>query len=631
MKSIIARCLVGLFALVLSGRALAGKTPESLDVFEAHRLLRIDARSPDDRQRLWDQLHLLAALQGLVNREEPRLYVHLVGESGRIDRYWLDHLHARGQWLEACRLEEQPDLPGLVARYRRFVRGAVVWDERVPATALVASTAAGADDLLPLRFDPRPDSLYHRLVVADDGPKLPVKLRLIAPDGSPMFTGARTGSAKSDAILWAVEHFLRTGKSDAKLLAYYPDAWWLAGFARVAPVNTLLCNHDYIIARRGFFFDLDPWDDEAPEDDRSQKPGTDAQTLRDLLAAAHSAARGGIIHVAGFTPWDQKYTTHTGGRHEGVATEWRYAEILSCFNAFMDADAPGLHAMANASVFRHFPLADRYPQTNLPTEASLRAKGYIDASGKVSRRNYASIYVGDYDSAAWLYQMLPRVWDDPARGQVPLGWAFNPALAERFPVGLALARATATASDTFVAGDSGYGYLNPGDLVPPRKWSGLPSGLEAWADRCAEGYRRWDLRITGFVIDGNAPPMSDAVKAAYARFSPGGVVAQKVPPTSLVVGVPFLRMGSDLPNPAVGARLIERAFPHDRDRPSFGIFRTILWTPTKHKQMFDTLRSERPDIEIVEPHTLFELLRRHLAAAAQPGPSNTSKPATLRK
>jgi hypothetical protein len=220
--------------------------------------------------------------------------------------------------------------------------------------------------------------------------------------------------------------------------------------------------------------------------------------------------------------------------------------------------------------------------------------------------------VGDYDSAAWLYQKLPEVWDDPNRGKIPLGWAFNPALAQRFPVGLAYTRATATPNDTFIAGDSGFGYLNPGYLVPPRRWSGLPSGLQAWEKLCTAGYGRWDLRVTGFVIDGNAPPMSDAVLAAYARFSPGGVVAQKIPERSLVHGVPFLRMDADLPDPQQGAKAIVAAFPFSKPAPGFRIFRTILWTPTMHKQMFDAVRQQRPDIEFVEPHTLMELLRRRL-------------------
>ncbi|WP_165226235.1 GxGYxYP domain-containing protein [Aquisphaera insulae] len=606
--------LTGFLLLVqLSPPAGTAPPPRVIEVFDATPLLKFDAQKLEERRAFWDQLHALSALQGLVNRDAPRLYVFLVGQGGRIDHYWLDLLRKRGQWLHESAVRERHDLIELVKRHRDVIKGVVVWDERVPATALVASTVAGVEDLLPVRFDPSPGSLYDRLVQQSSGPRLPVKLRLLKDDGSPMFTGERTGSAKCDATLWAVDRYLKTGRCDPTLLAYYPDAWWLEGKAKAAPVNTLLSNHDYYIARRGFFFDLGPWDDEAPNDDPRQKPGTDAGTLRAMLGAAHAAAKGRPIHVGGFTPWDQKYTNFTGGKHEGVPTEWRYADILSCFGAFMDADAPGLHAMANASVFSHAPLADRYPQRNLPTEATLRGRGYLEADGKVVAHQYAAFYVGDYDAAAWLYQRMPEIWDDPARGEIPLGWAFNPSLARRFPVGLIHARATATPNDFFIAGDSGYGYLNPGHLVPPRRWSNLPSDLAAWERLCAEGYRRWDLRITGFVIDGDGPAMSSEVRSAYARFSKSGVVGQKLPPKSLADGVPFLRMGPDLANPVEGVRQVADSFPTDQPGPQFGIFRTILWSPTSHKQLIDAVRKVRPDIVFVDPYTLFELLRRDLA------------------
>jgi hypothetical protein len=29
----------------------------------------------------------------------------------------------------------------------------------------------------------------------------------------------------------------------------------------------------------------------------------------------------------------------------------------------------------------------------------------------------------DWDSAAWLYNMFLDTWNDPSRGQVPIGWA----------------------------------------------------------------------------------------------------------------------------------------------------------------------------------------------------------------
>ena len=395
-----------ILALGLVTPAKAGPPPSVLDVFDATSLLRFDAQQLDQRRAFWDQMHALSALQGLVNRDSPRLYVYLVGDAGRIDHYWLDLLRKPGQWLAGCGLRERHDLVELVKSHREVIKGVVVWDERVPATALIASTAAGVADLLPVRYDPSSGSLYDRLVQHPSGPRLEVKLRLLHKDGSPMFSGTRTGSAKCDSALWAVDRYLKTGRCNPALLGYYPDAWWLGGKTRVAPVNTLLSNHDYFIAKRGFFFDLGPWDDEAPNDDPQQKPGTDAETLRAVLRAAHDASKGRPIHVGGFTPWDQKYTDYTGGKHEGVPTEWRYAEILSCFGAYMDADAPGLHAMANASVFCHTPLADRYTQPNLPTEASLRKRGYLDAAGKVAPRHYAAFYVGDYDSAAWLYPVV---------------------------------------------------------------------------------------------------------------------------------------------------------------------------------------------------------------------------------
>ncbi|MDQ2732326.1 MAG: hypothetical protein M3Y56_11750, partial [Armatimonadota bacterium] len=412
---------------------------------------------PEFRRQAWDELEVAAAVQGIVNRTRPRLYLFLVGDHGKIDHYWLRRLQEPREWLEKTPIMSLSDTLSVVMRFRRQVRGVVVWDERVPATSNVAATIAGVKNLIPLRYDAAPGSLYSRLVLDEHGPRLPVAVRLLKEDGSQLFTGVGTipgtttpssGSAKCDAYLWAAHNYLEKGLCDPTHLAYYPDAYWLGRNLKIPADRTLLSNHDYFIAHRSFFFDLSPWDDEAPDDDKAQPPGTDAKTLMTILRDAYKASGGQILHVGGFTPWDQKYTDYTGGRHGGVATEWSYAEILSCYNAYMDADAPGLNAMANASVYQHYPLAARYPQPNLPTDNSLRAQGYLDANGQVAHKTFVSIYVGDYDSAAWMYQRIPDLWDDPARGSIPLGWAFNPTLDQRFPVGLAYTRKTATPNDT---------------------------------------------------------------------------------------------------------------------------------------------------------------------------------------
>ena len=135
---------------------------------------------------------------------------------------------------------------------------------------------------------------------------------------------------------------------------------------------------------------------------------------------------------------------------------------------------------------------------------------------------------GTYDSAAWLYQKLPTVWTDPVRGSIPLGWAFNPNLADRFPVGLDWVHRTASTNDHFITGGLGGGLPEPRQLgwrspvFPFAIWLGNLGGPIAKPTTTNGG-----LSLTGFVIDGDAPPMSAAALAAYARFSPDGIVAQK--------------------------------------------------------------------------------------------------------
>lgn len=638
----------GAFWLAVAAVGAQAQAAKSLATFDLTYTLKLDAHDPAARRKIWDETHFVTSVQGLVNRKQPRLYVYLVGdENGRVDRFWMERLRAPGSWLADWKLQPLPDLKSLVQKFRADIRGLVVYDERVPATSNVASTAAGVESLACVRYDPSPTSLYSWLTTAKDGPKLPVKLRLLNADGSVMFTGQGTipdsatpssGSAKCDAYLWAKRRYLDTGQCDPGHLAYYLDAYWIGHPEGYLPNHTL-SNHDYYIARRAFFFDLLPWNDETPVDDRAQPVGTDEKTLRALLRSAWEKTQGKrMLSVGGFVPWAWKYTDFhntrkndpngkgeegAGGKHEGVPTEWRYAEILSCFNAYMDADAIGLCAMANASIHSLHPLEKRYPQRK-PTLADLKARGYVLPDGRVAPKSYIAIYGGDYDAASWLYQRLPDIWNDPARGQIPMGWAFNPNLADRFATGMDWTRKTATAQDLFMSGDSGAGYLNPGNLVPPRAYSGLPSGLATWAEHCRDYFERWDLSLVGFVIDGYAPAMTTAVKDAYATFSPDGIVGQKVPRIGMHGTMPILQMESDLNDPVSGAATVVSHC--SLNMPEFFMYRTILWSPTDLKKMMDLAKGspEGSGIEFVDPYTLMLLVKQHYA-----GPEHgVSKPST---
>jgi hypothetical protein len=285
--------------------------------------------------------------------------------------------------------------------------------------------------------------------------------------------------------------------------------------------------------------------------------------------------------------------------------------ILSAYNAYMDADALGLGAMANASFYQHYPLEKCYPQNPKPTLESLKDKGLIDADGHVIKKRFVTFYIGDYDSSAWLYSQVPTIWNDPKRGEMPLGWAFNPNMADRSSVAMIYTRQTQTPNDFFIAGDSGAGYINPGMLQEPRPISGLPSGLETWKEHCQKYYNQWDISITGFIIDGYAPGLNEEGMRIYADFSHDGIVAQKIEKQGVFEEMPFIRMNLDLDGrPEDVANTIASRF--EGDVPQFLIFRTILKTPSWHVEVRDHLRKIHPDAEIVDPYTFFALLKHRV-------------------
>jgi len=620
-------------AVMLCSLGHSGCAAEPIGIYDLRYATRIDASDPAQVKMAWDHCHAAATLQGIVNRDKPRLYLRFVDSqhgSRNVDDYWLDQLRQPGQWLAGRETKTIPNILELIQTYRPFLKGAVVYDPKVTSTSNVASAIAGVEDLLAIRYDPSPDSLYTQLI--QSGPKLPVKVWLLQPDGQSLFTGRgeipglqrpSTGSAKCDAYLWMKHRYMDTQKCNNGYGAYYLDQYWMQKPQSAGLNHHTLTNHDFFVSKRAFFFDLNVWPDEATIEDLAQKPGTDLETLKELLLTAYNTVgKDKMVYIGGFPAWAFKYTQHAGGRHGDVETEWQYATIISAYNAFKDADAIGYGAMANASFYAHFPLKKKYPQPWV-THEQLRQRGYLTDDGQVNfdGREFVILYVGDYDAASWVYQRTMDIWDDPARGQVPLMWCISPVLEQRAGPMLDYMRQTATPNDYFAAADNGAGYLNPGLLQEPRPISSLPSGLDAWADHCLPYYQRWDLSITGFIIDGSGPAMNDQAFDCYARFSPNGIVPQKVPATLLHGNLPILRHDWDInqEDPAQAAQtLVQRI--QGRQPLHFHWFRNILKTPAWYVQVHQNVKKECPQAEFLDAPTFFELYRIYLQttpAAAQ--------------
>ena len=348
--------------------------PNEIYVYDLRYMEKLDLANPNDAKKVWDECHLIAALQGLVNRESPKLYLlairNLENETNCIDEYWLNYLRKSGNWLDKTELIQIESLGEMITEFRSYFRGLVVYDPNVPATSNLASSIAGVDNLLPIRYDPDQDSLYTWLTQKME---IPIYFSFLQEDHSSAFTGKgkipgtsldSTGSTKADCYLWGIEKLIKTDFCNPTKLGYYLDSWWLKNPTASTVWNHTLTNHDYFISQQGFFFDLSPWDDENPNDDPAQIRGTDRATFQSLMEACNKQTRGKkMLHIGGFIPWAFKYTDYelVGGIHDGVQSEWEMVKLVSAYNGYIDADALGYSAMANASFYCHFPLDKVYP------------------------------------------------------------------------------------------------------------------------------------------------------------------------------------------------------------------------------------------------------------------------------
>ena len=173
----------------------------------------------------------------------------------------------------------------------------------------------------------------------------------------------------------------------------------------------------------------------------------------------------------------------------------------------MDAEAYAYCGISNASIYTQYKGRDQY-ENNRPAQTA-----EFDPS-----KTYRLIYMGDYVATARLKMRTPDLWTDPVRGEIPLAWGFNPNLSERVPMIFDYLYEYKTDNDFFVAGDSGAGYLNP-YLLFNRKHSDLPAGDQAFIEHNQYYFEKFDLDITGFVING-AFPFDQQVKEMYTQFSP---------------------------------------------------------------------------------------------------------------
>ncbi len=580
----------------------------------------------------YDMTKFAVSLQGLLNRKTPTLYV----DDGRDAMNWFRFLRSfTDAPLYGMKREDVQSFDSLLTTFAEQIKGfgVVVWDPTVPATSNLATTVCGVDGYLPVMYSEDAASLYQILIAkfGADVVKMDLRGKFTGEAGTTIWETDResTGSAKCDAYVWALENYLRPEKCDDAHIAYMTDFYPLSAngggsYLDKSVFETYLPSQDYIVAEGIFVFDLSMFGDHPATDDPEQRVGLDYEILKEILLCQYEINMGGFSQCIGFPPFPYKYTDQQGGKYDAVMAEWTTVEVMSAYNIAVVADCPGPSSLYNCSIYAQYEGQIEYSQ------AENRQRVLDDLPEYDKDTYYVFIYGGDYDAASWTYHLAAnQAWQDEKRGELPIGWAFNPNLYERVPMLWDVFYHTATDNDFFIAGDSGAGYVNPLLLLEgKRKHSDLPDGLDEWARWCEEWYDLLDITITGQILDGNTGYSHHNMNVikAYAEFSPDGIGVWNWPGNdsgmSYYKDIAISGVAQDsgfTRHDAVeaAAQNVVRFLTAGR-KLNFYPIKTNIITPTMACEVFERAQEildEQGDyhlIEVVDPYTFFAMLEREL-------------------
>jgi hypothetical protein len=136
------------------------------------------------------------------------------------------------------------------------------------------------------------------------------------------------------------------------------------------------------------------------------------------------------------------------------------------------------------------------------------------ATPQLQNKIYVTLTVSDGDNLQYDEHRMRYLWDNTARGSVPLNWSIDPALYDAAPFMLHYYQQTATKNDLLVAAPSGNGYFYP-SLWPQ-------SNLDAYLGQSGAYMRKSGMNLL-FALD-LTPSLTDTVAQAYHRdMRPQGI------------------------------------------------------------------------------------------------------------
>lgn len=317
----------------------------------------------------------------------------------------------------------------------------------------------------------------------------------------------------------------------------------------------------------------------------------------------------------------------------GAATIWLDPNIAAestLLNSFLSSMPPGANMMGwwpeeapgvqRASTYGISTIASDWCSNLTMHSGTSRTINLQAPPAKPTLQNklYVAFILSDGDNLQYIEHLMRKLWNNPDRGTVPMGWTLSPAMIDAMPGALNFYAQGATANDNLISGPSGYGYAYPNNFPNQASLDQFVSQTERYNRKA--GFRVvtiWNT-ITGGI---NAN-----VGQSFAANAPSllGLTAQNT-------GGGLTIYSGSLPGQALSCNyctneqamkdhIATAAAGWNGTSPRFIIIQAQPWTnvtPTTFKNVAASLGS---NYVVVRPDHLFQLLRQANGLVVDPGP-----------
>lgn len=243
----------------------------------------------------------------------------------------------------------------------------------------------------------------------------------------------------------------------------------------------------------------------------------------------------------------------------------------------------------------------------------------IPAKPALKNKIYVAFILSDGDNLQYVEHLMRKLWNNPDRGSVPIGWTLSPAMLDAMPGALNYYWQTSTNNDNLISGPSGYGYAYPNSF--PNQ-----TALDQFVSKTEDYNRRAGFRVVTIwnTITGG---INQNVGESFATYAPSllGLTAQNT-------GGGLTIYNQSLPGMALSCNyctneqamkdhIASAASGWNGTSPRFAIIQAQPWTDVKPTNFKNVANSLDTNYVVVRPDHIFQLIREANNLPVEPNPT----------